>query len=326
MKVSVIIPTYKGSNKLSRAIQSVLQQDYPAKDIEIIVVDDNAPDSDERRLTEEVMKKYSDVIYLKHHKNLKGAQARNSGIKVATGDFISFLDDDDFMLKNRISDAVEFMKNVNDCDGVYCSVIILEKDKIVNKLHPKERLYWEDMLCNELSIGTGSNIFLKKRCFDNINFDIDFLRNQDVEFMINILSKYKVYGINEIGLVKSGNGTINSLDYFKMKAVKQQLFKKYEYLTDAKDDSFKKQCEIFNAEYMFKFSKGSNYEGINDARKNLERFRQLNFKEKAYLYILKFGIKNTFVGKIAYKLKQKKYTSIYDDKQKYSEIIKLYNI
>lgn len=326
MKVSVIIPTYKGSNKLSRAIQSVLLQDYPVKNIEIIVVDDNEPYSEARILTEEVMKKFPNVVYLKHPKNLNGAQARNTGIKVATGDFITFLDDDDFMLENRISDAVKFMKNINDCDGVYCSVIILEQDKIVDELHPKERLYWEDMLCNELSIGTGSNIFLKKRCFDNINFDSDFLRNQDVEFMINILSKFKVYGINEIGLVKSGNGTINSLDYFKMKAVKQQLFKKYEYLINTKGDSFKIQCELFNAEYMFKFSKGSNYEGINDARKNLERFRQLKFKEKAYIYILKFGIKNTFVGKIAYKLKQKKFTSIYDDKQKYSEIIKLYNI
>lgn len=326
MKVSVIIPTYKGSNKLSRAIQSVLQQDYPVKNIEIIVVDDNAPESDERRLTEEIMKKFPDVIYLKHHKNLKGAQARNTGIKVATGDFISFLDDDDFMLKNRISDAIEFMKNNNDSDGIYCSVIILEKDKIVGELRPKKRLYWEDMLCNELSIGTGSNIFLRKHCFDNINFDIDFLRNQDVEFMINILSRYKVYGINEVGLVKSGNGTINSLDYFKMKAVKQQLFKKYEYLINAKDDSFKKQFRILNAEYMFKFSKGSNYEGITDARKELERFRQLTFREKTYIFILKFRIKDCIVGKIARRLKWLKYTSIYDDKQKYSEIIKLYNI
>lgn len=326
MKVSVIIPTYKGSNKLSRAIKSVLQQDYPAKNIEIIVVDDNEPDSDERKITEEIMKKFPDVIYLKHHKNLKGAQARNTGIKVATGDFISFLDDDDFMLKNRISDAVEFMKDNYNCDGVYCSVIILEKDKIVDVLHPKEILYWDDILLNELSIGTGSNIFLRKHCFDNITFDTDFLRNQDVEFMINILSSYTIYGINKIGLVKSGNGTNNSLDYFKMKRVKQQLFKKYEFLINAKGGNFRKQCEVLNAEYMFKFSRGSNYEGINDARKEVEKFRQLTFKEKIYIYILKFKIKDTFVGKIARGIKRLKYSSIYDDKQKYSEVIKLYNI
>lgn len=67
MLVSVIIPTYKGSKCLSRAINSVLNQ--VGVDFEVLVVDDNNPDSDERKKTEIVMKDYVNddrVIYLKH--------------------------------------------------------------------------------------------------------------------------------------------------------------------------------------------------------------------------------------------------------------------
>ena len=54
--VSVIIPTYKGSKALTRAIDSVLNQKYV--EVEVIVVDDNVPDSRERNLTEILMKTY----------------------------------------------------------------------------------------------------------------------------------------------------------------------------------------------------------------------------------------------------------------------------
>ena len=56
--ISVIIPTYKGSKSLRRTIQSVLDQSY--KNIEIIVVDDNDPDTEERKLTEELIRSFGD--------------------------------------------------------------------------------------------------------------------------------------------------------------------------------------------------------------------------------------------------------------------------
>ena len=65
--VSVIIPTYKGSSALNRAIDSVLCQSY--KEIEIIVVDDNDPTSDERKNTEALMSRYigdKRIRYIKH--------------------------------------------------------------------------------------------------------------------------------------------------------------------------------------------------------------------------------------------------------------------
>ena len=75
--VSVIIPTYKGADKINSAVDSVLNQTY--KNIEVIVVDDNGENEPEQLLTAEKMKKYEtfeNVKYLVHKKNINGSAAR----------------------------------------------------------------------------------------------------------------------------------------------------------------------------------------------------------------------------------------------------------
>ncbi|GAA0469178.1 glycosyltransferase family 2 protein [Alkalibacillus silvisoli] len=113
-KVSVIIPTYKRSEFLQRAIESVLNQTYA--NIEIIIVDDNDPDQSYRFDTEKIMKEYHDnnkVKYIKTKQNLGGALARNEGVFRAEGDFITFLDDDDIYLPKKVEVQVAFMLKKN---------------------------------------------------------------------------------------------------------------------------------------------------------------------------------------------------------------------
>ena len=79
--VSVIIPTYKRADYLTRAIDSVLNQTY--NNIEIIVVDDNNSNSTDRKNTESIMQKYNEnskIKYIKHSKNMNGSAARNTGV------------------------------------------------------------------------------------------------------------------------------------------------------------------------------------------------------------------------------------------------------
>ena len=85
-KVSIIIPVYNASNSIEKCIDSVESQTY--KNIEIIVVDDNEPDSIYRKDNENMLKEFIEenkVIYIKHPKNMNGAAARNTGIKKAKG-------------------------------------------------------------------------------------------------------------------------------------------------------------------------------------------------------------------------------------------------
>ncbi|WP_052131499.1 glycosyltransferase family 2 protein [Planococcus sp. CAU13] len=130
-KVSIIIPTYKRSNLLERAIESVLNQTY--SNIEVVVVDDNIPDSQHRAETEIKMKKYSTdyrVIYVKNNKSLGGAFARNVGIKNANGKFITFLDDDDIYLPHKVGKQLRFMLQ-NDYDLSFTDVRIHNSDDVL---------------------------------------------------------------------------------------------------------------------------------------------------------------------------------------------------
>lgn len=73
--------------------------------MEIIVVDDNDPSSNERYMTEDLLCKYlidKRVIYIKHDRNKNGSAARNSGYKKSKGDYIMFLDDDDEFEKTKV--------------------------------------------------------------------------------------------------------------------------------------------------------------------------------------------------------------------------------
>ena len=131
-RVSVVIPTYKRETKyLLRAINSIKNQTY--KNTEIVIVDDNPPDSEYRKTTIEFMKRYDndlDVIYYVNGKNLGGSLARNNGIEAATGEYITFLDDDDEYLPNKIEKQLNFMLN-QDCDMSFTDLKLVNDNKVV---------------------------------------------------------------------------------------------------------------------------------------------------------------------------------------------------
>lgn len=106
MKISVIMSAYNAQKTISRAIRSALNQTYD--DIELIVVNDCSTDN-----TEKIVKKYKDnrIVYIKHDVNLGAGCARNTGIKNATGDYIAFLDSDDYYNKEYIQTMVDGTEN-----------------------------------------------------------------------------------------------------------------------------------------------------------------------------------------------------------------------
>lgn len=107
--ITVITPTYRRHLYIKNAIESVLAQTY--KDFEMIIVDDNPVGSEERKLTENVIRDITDprVHYVQNEKNLGGAGSRNVAIDLAKGEYIAFLDDDDMYLPDRLKVQVEAM-------------------------------------------------------------------------------------------------------------------------------------------------------------------------------------------------------------------------
>lgn len=109
-RVTVIIPTYKRTvDFLSRAVKSVINQTYP--NVEVIVIDDSPSDYELRNSIKEYMDTVvnDDIKYFQNEKNIGGSLARNRGIELATGEYISFLDDDDEYMPEKIEKQVKFM-------------------------------------------------------------------------------------------------------------------------------------------------------------------------------------------------------------------------
>lgn len=120
-RVSIIIPTYNRSKLLRVALESALAQTYP--NIEVIVVDDGSTDD-----TAMVMTQYAGrVTYLKQA-NQDVAAARNTGIRAASGEYLTFLDDDDLIMPTKIERQVRVLASRPEVGLVHCRFYYADED------------------------------------------------------------------------------------------------------------------------------------------------------------------------------------------------------
>lgn len=184
--VSVIVPTYGRSELLPRAIESIRNQTY--KNIEIIVVDDNV-EKDLSSKTKEIVCRYPGVIYKKNNMNLGGALSRNEGINISTGDYISFLDDDDYYLENKISDQIAFLEKTSS-DVVLCNMKTINTD---GEILPKKHI----ARCNDLGdfiirgVAFTPMILMKRTAAFDVSLFSDTPRFQDHIFLLKLLGNGK---------------------------------------------------------------------------------------------------------------------------------------
>ena len=131
--VSVIIPTYKRDVRvLTRAVKSVRDQTWP--NIEIIVVDDSPRSFPGREAVRAYMEGIADerTFYLQNTRHLGGSLARNRGVSVAHGEYISFLDDDDAYFPDKIEKQLAFTR-AGGYDLTLTSMVMHnEKEKVVD--------------------------------------------------------------------------------------------------------------------------------------------------------------------------------------------------
>ncbi|MCR8968938.1 glycosyltransferase family 2 protein [Facklamia sp. 7083-14-GEN3] len=201
-KVSIIIPTFKRPERVVRAVESVLKQDYD--NYEIIVVDDNDPNSKERKETSNNLQKYSKLtnfIYIEHSENKNGSAARNTGIRNSNGKYITFLDDDDEYYENKLRIQANCLDSIGEEWGL-CYTSYEKIDRFGNRQYSLEKsegnLYIQ-ALSKNLFIGSGSNFMIRKSVIDKIGvFDETFIRNQDLEFLVRALKSYKIKYVDEI--------------------------------------------------------------------------------------------------------------------------------
>ncbi|WP_262495112.1 glycosyltransferase [Labilibacter marinus] len=107
IKVSIIVPIYKVEKYIHRCMESILNQTL--KETEIILVDDGSPDNCPK-ICDEYAQKYERVRVI-HKKNEGLGFARNSGIQIATGEYVTFIDSDDYVSETMIEELYEVASN-----------------------------------------------------------------------------------------------------------------------------------------------------------------------------------------------------------------------
>ena len=146
--VSVIIPAYRAEHTIRRAIDSVLGQTVPAR--EIIVVDDGSPDNQAA-----IVEQYGHPVVLLRQANGHTAAARNTGIKYARSDFIAFLDADDYWAPHKLERQLELFA-VHPSVGVVAGRYYVQEPNGVRYIRPLAAADW----CDQVLRGSGPRVFL----------------------------------------------------------------------------------------------------------------------------------------------------------------------
>ena len=194
--VSVIVPIYKVEKFLYKCIKTILQQSY--KNLEIILVDDGSPDNCGKMCDEYATQDRR--IKVIHKQNGGLSDARNAGIDIATGDYITFIDSDDYIM----SDMIESLMNIiveEDTDIAQCDYIRSEGDSIIGLQHDlsqnnKCNVFSENKMSaylkdNKISTAAWGKIY-KKSLFNAIRFPVGRLHE-------DVFTTYKL--IHEAGSV-----------------------------------------------------------------------------------------------------------------------------
>ena len=198
-KVSVIVPIYNVENYIDKCIESLVNQTY--KNIEIILVDDGSSDNSPA-LCDEWSKKDGRIIVI-HKTNGGVSSARNAGIDNATGDYIQFLDGDDYLNADTIEYSVKTAEE-NDADIVSFGMQMVSDGKIVNSWTNENGSYVIDaendyyklffeVMCNNFLFHSSCAKLMKTSIIkdNNLSFDTRHSFAEDFQFTTAYMSYCK---------------------------------------------------------------------------------------------------------------------------------------
>lgn len=252
MSISIIMPVYNDENNIKEALDSILNQSY--QDLEVICINDGSTDNS-KKIIESYRNKFK-KLKLINQKNQGSGIARNNGIKIAQGEYISFLDADDIYVDH---DALEIMYNIAKdtnanmvsanlkgitVNGEFVNNDNLTRFKKQTTISPEEY---------EIPYSFYKNIF-KTNFIKNNNFYFpDLKRGQDPVFLADILThvdKIPVIPIDLYGFRYAATGGLSKINTYE---------KKYDYIKHFKDTldilhdaNFNKMCDRYQKK-LFEF-------------------------------------------------------------------------
>ena len=260
---SIITPTDRRPELLKRAINSVKSQTF--SDYEHIIIDDaNDPD------TKIIVDKYTDekIIFRQHTIQKGAAGAYNTGIGLANGKFIMFLDDDDEYFPTLLEKVFQYFSTIEPNIGFLWTGIMMIMDtdygekNIYTKIWPSGFNSVEDGLIEATTIGNGYGLCVRKECIDKIGlYDESFTMGHDADFLFRLASLYDFTVIPE-ALVKIHQHNSTQLtskrNNLERLEIREKILKKHHKLLN-------KYPKLYNTHYKFvadlSYSLGNKFEG-----------------------------------------------------------------
>ncbi len=298
MKFSLIVPVYNVENYLDKCLNSIFLNNY--KDYEVIIVNDGSTDNSEKIINEYVSK-YSNIVYIKQ-KNKGLSSARNAGVKKAKGDYILFIDSDDYIekdllntLNKNLTDSPDILRyqlrEIYDDRKVDCNEIGFDSLKGIKAFSKITKYKYIEVAV----LYVYKTSFFKKNKF---SFQ-EKIYHEDFALIPIIISKADmVKSINYIGYnyVNRKSSIMNDND-------EEKIIKKMDDCIFAYKSAIELLSKVKESDDVINFYSNSVIEKYNNLPKKYKKKYKSVLKElKVFDYLLNNSLKRK-IKKLVYKIK-----------------------
>lgn len=275
-KISVIVPVYNVEKYLSRCLESIINQTY--KNLEIIIIDDGSFDN-----SPEICDFYAQKdnrIEVIHKENGGLSSARNAGVDISTGQYITFVDSDDFIRDNYI----EYLHDIcikNKSDIVQCRFEIGSKDDFSEIDLEKEEVYIYsniEALCNRKLKVTACAKLYRRDIIKGTKFPIGIINEDDATYYkfiynaskISITSKKLYYYYQSNNSITRNDLNYKRTDFIDIYIDRIKYFKEKKE-TILYEKSYERFCLVL---MLFYISCKKNKNNKNDKKELLDMYKE----------------------------------------------------
>ena len=209
IRLSIIIPFYNVEQYIAQCLDSVYRQDIPEEEYEVICVDDCSPDNS-IAIVEEYAKKHDNLVIVRNQYNRKLGGARNAGMEVAKGEYIWFIDSDDFIEENCFKKLLSIAENED------LEILHFNYAEYPNVILPERRP-------DDTDVMTGTDMFFDSQFIwyhDLITawrklYKREFLIDNNIQFAEHIMFEDNDYAIIAFAKAKRVKHISTSMYYYR---------------------------------------------------------------------------------------------------------------
>lgn len=246
--ISIIIPVYKVEKYLEKCIQSVINQTY--ENLQIILVDDGSPDNC-GKICDEYAKKDHRIEVI-HKSNGGLSDARNKGLEIAKGEYIGFVDSDDYIESDMYEVLYNLLKQYNS-DVSICNFYTVSQGKIAIKNvdngikeYNRIEILKEILLDNNIQSYAWNKLY-KKELFDEIKYPIG-KKYEDIGttfYLLEKCNKVVVTGKPEYYYINRKDSIVNSITESTITDYIELIMQRYDYIEENV-----KELSSYNKDYL----------------------------------------------------------------------------